>query len=49
MAMELLPFYYQSVTDFPPDDQDDNFASFDIIQRTQVPHPQFKLDQRIDP
>jgi hypothetical protein len=47
MAMELLAFHDQLVTDFSPDDQDDNFVSFDIIQGTQLAYPKLKVDQRI--
>jgi hypothetical protein len=39
MGMELLPFHDQLAADFSPDDQDDNFVSFDIIQGTQVTCP----------
>jgi hypothetical protein len=49
MAMELLAFHDQFVADFPPDDQDDNFLSLDIIQGTQVTRPKLELDQRVGP
>jgi hypothetical protein len=47
MAMELLALHNQFVADFPPDDQDDNFVPFDIIQGPQVSRPQLELGQRI--
>jgi hypothetical protein len=47
MAMELLAFHNQLVADLSPDDQDDDFFSFNIIQDTQVARPQFKLGQGI--
>jgi hypothetical protein len=37
--MELLAFHNEFVADLAPDDQEDNFVSFDIIQRTQVSCP----------
>jgi hypothetical protein len=47
MAMKLLAFHNQFVSDFPSDDQDDNFIPFDIIQGTQVACPQLELSKRI--
>jgi hypothetical protein len=47
MAMEFFTFHYEFVANFPPDDQDDNLISFDIIQRPQVPGTKFELDKRI--
>jgi hypothetical protein len=47
MAIELLTFNDQPVAFFPPDDQDDNFVSFDIIRGTQVTCPKLGLGQRI--
>jgi hypothetical protein len=45
--MKILAFHNQFVADFPSDDQDDNFVSFDIIQDTQVACPKLELRQRI--
>jgi hypothetical protein len=39
MAMKLLTFHNQRIADLSPDDQDDNFVSFDIIQGSQVTCP----------
>jgi hypothetical protein len=36
MAMKFLSFHNQLVADFPPDDQDDDLITFDIIQDAQV-------------
>jgi hypothetical protein len=47
MAMELLPFHNQFVADLSPDNQNDNFVSFHIIQRTQITCPKLELGQRI--
>jgi hypothetical protein len=47
MAMKLLTFHNQLVAFLPPDDQDDNFVTFDIIQDTQVSRPKFELGQRV--
>jgi hypothetical protein len=47
MAMKLLPFHDQLVADLSPDDQDDNFVSFDIVQGAQVTCPKLELRQRI--
>src|ERR1700736_5797700 len=49
MAMEFLTFHNQFVSDFSPDDQDDDFVPFNIIEGTQVSCPQFKLGQGIGP
>jgi hypothetical protein len=35
MAMELLAFHNQLVAEFPPDDQDDDLFSFNIVQDAQ--------------
>jgi hypothetical protein len=42
MAMKLHSFHNQFVAGFSPDNQDDNFVSFDIVQDTQVSCSQFK-------
>jgi hypothetical protein len=47
MAMKFLTFHNQLVADFSPDDQDDDFISFDIIQGTQVARAKLELGQRI--
>ena len=47
MPIELLPIHDQFVSDFSPDDQDDNFVSFDILQGTQVTYLKLELGQRI--
>jgi hypothetical protein len=47
MAMELLAFHDQFVADFSPDDQDDDFFAFDIIQHTQVARSQLECSKRI--
>jgi hypothetical protein len=49
MAIKLLTFDDQFVAGFPPDDQDDNFISFNIIQDTQTSCPQLKLGQSMGP
>jgi hypothetical protein len=45
--MKLLAFHNQLVSDFSPDDQDDDFLSYDIIQGTEVACPQLELGKRI--
>jgi hypothetical protein len=47
MAMKILAFHNQLVAFIPPNDQDDNFVAFDIIQGTQVARTKLELDQRI--
>jgi hypothetical protein len=47
MAMKLLAFHDQLVPDLSPDDQDDDFVSFNIIQDTQAARPEFELGQGI--
>jgi hypothetical protein len=47
MAMELLPFYNQLVSDFLTHNKDDHLVFFHIIQGTQVPGTQLKLCQGI--
>ncbi|MEX0717436.1 MAG: hypothetical protein WD066_12655 [Planctomycetaceae bacterium] len=47
MAMKLLAFHFQLVADLPPDDQNDDFVSFDIIQNTQLAGAQLELGQGI--
>jgi hypothetical protein len=49
MAMEPLAFHNQFVSHLASDDQNNNFVSFDIMQRPQVACPQFKLSERIGP
>jgi hypothetical protein len=45
MAMKLLAFHNKFVANFPPDDQHDNFLSFDIIQGTQVSRAQLRREE----
>jgi hypothetical protein len=47
MAMELLAFHDQLVAFFSPDDQDNHFVSFDILQGTKVTCPKLKLGESI--
>jgi hypothetical protein len=47
MAMELLAFHYQFVANFPPDDEDDNFVAFNIIQGTQLSCSQLVFGERV--
>jgi hypothetical protein len=47
MAMKLLSFHNEFITGLAPDEQDDNFVSFDIIQDTPVSSPQLELSERI--
>jgi hypothetical protein len=47
MAMKFLAFHNQLVADLAPDNQNDNFVSFDIIQGPQITCPQLELGQGI--
>ena len=47
MAMKLLPFHNQFVSDFSPNNEHDNLMSFHIIQRPQISCAQFKLGKGI--
>jgi len=47
MAMKLLAFYNQPVSDFSSDDQDNDFFSLGIIQGTESTCPKLELGQRI--
>jgi hypothetical protein len=47
MAMKLLPFHNQFVSDFPANDQNDNLVAFNIIQRPQLPSPKLKFGKRV--
>jgi hypothetical protein len=49
MLMELLAAHDQFVADLPPDDQEDDFLIRDIIQDTEVAHPEFELGHRVGP
>ena len=43
MLMELLATDNQCIADLPPDQQEDDLLSRDIIQDAKVTHPEFEL------
>jgi hypothetical protein len=47
MAMELRSLHDQFVTCLAAHEEHDNFAFLDIIQGTQLSHPQFELGKGI--
>ncbi|MCI0485617.1 MAG: hypothetical protein L0229_03350 [Blastocatellia bacterium] len=47
MAMKLLSFHDQFVSDFSPHDEQDDLIVLHIIQGTQISCTQFELGQRI--
>jgi hypothetical protein len=45
--MKLLVSDAQCVADLPPDDQEDDFLAFDIVQNPEVANSQFELSEEI--
>src|SRR5436190_14185528 len=45
MRIELLSGHDQPVADFAAHDDEDDFVSLDIVQRAELPHAEFELDE----